>query len=204
MPIAMLYWFDCVYMNKPIAYLYAIATAPSHQGQGLCHLLMQEVHAELKNQDYCSTLLVPASKGLFDFYQNMGYQTTTYIDEFSYSSSDNEVSLRPVSLEEYATLRRTFLPVGGVLQEGSNLDFLSMQATFYAGNDFLLTAHIEGQHLFAVELLGNTCIAPDILQTLHCVHGTFRTPGSSIPFAMYYDLSEGALKPPCYFGLAFD
>lgn len=202
--VAMLYWFDCIYKDKPVAYLYAIATAPSHQGQGLCHLLMTEVHVALKNLGYSGALLVPASKGLFDFYQNTGYQTSSYIDEFSCSSSDKEASLRQVSMAEYAALRRRYLPIDGVLQEDANLDFLAEQATFYAGDDFLLTAHIEEEHLFAIELLGNTCVAPDILQALHCVHGTFRTPGSSIPFAMYYDLSDGTLKPPSYFGLAFD
>ena len=33
-----------------------------------------------------------------------------------------------------------FLPQGGVVQEGANLDFLEKQARFFAGHDFLLAA----------------------------------------------------------------
>ena len=41
---AALYWFDCRCENKPMAYLYAVATARSHRGKGLCKALMESTH----------------------------------------------------------------------------------------------------------------------------------------------------------------
>lgn len=43
---AVLYWFDCLHMDKPIAYIYAVATAKAYRGQGLCHKLMENAHQQ--------------------------------------------------------------------------------------------------------------------------------------------------------------
>ncbi len=203
-PVAVLYWFDCLYMDKPVAYLYAIATAKSHQGQGLCHLLMKEVHSVLQDLGYAGALLVPADSRLFELYQSLGYQTCCYIHEYECSASERKVTLRRIDIDEYAAFRRRLLPIGGIIQEHENLDFLATQSVFYAGDDFLLATRIENQQLFAMELLGDTSVAPDILCALGCSQGTFRTPGGSIPFAMYHNFSNGTILQPSYFGLAFD
>lgn len=76
---AALYWFDCSFQEKPVAYLYAIATAKAYQNQGLCHQLMQYVHQQLSERGYAAALLVPASPALRTFYKKMGYHTCTYI-----------------------------------------------------------------------------------------------------------------------------
>lgn len=203
-PVAVLYWFDCIHLGKPVAYFYAIATAKAYRGKGYCHQLMEAVHAELTRAGYLGTLLVPANSGLYELYQTLGYQTCCYIHEFSCEASSNKLSLRSISAMEYAQLRRLSLPSGGILQEHENIDFLSTQASFYSGDDFVLAAHIEDDHLFCIELLGNTSAACDILCSLGCRQGTFRTPGHSMPFAMYLDLSEDSFPLPSYFGLAFD
>ena len=39
---AALYWFDCSFSGKPVAYVYAVATDAAFQGQGLCRALMAE------------------------------------------------------------------------------------------------------------------------------------------------------------------
>ena len=49
---AALYWFDCSYEEGRIAYLYAIATAKSHRGRGLCRALMEDTHKHLKKMGY--------------------------------------------------------------------------------------------------------------------------------------------------------
>ena len=72
---AALYWFDCTFSNQKIAYIYAVATAKEFRGQGLCHSLMEHTHSHLKEQGYAGTILSPAEKTLFDFYEKMGYQT---------------------------------------------------------------------------------------------------------------------------------
>ena len=112
-------------------------------------------------------------------------------------------ALRRIDAEEYARLRRAFLPQGGVIQEGENLTFLETHAEFYAGLDFLLSAIREGDELLGLELLGNLDAAPGILSALGISQGEFRTPGSTSPFAMFLALIPGT-EAPSHFGLAFD
>lgn len=210
-PVAALYWFDCLHMGKPIAYLYAIATANRFQGQGICHKLMADTHHHLAGLGYKGAILVPGSKELFHLYESMGYQTCSYIRTFSCNDTDDtdttdSIQLRTINAADYASLRPQYLPKHGVLQEGVNLDFLQTQASFYAGTDFLLAARGEKDTLYGMELLGNVTAAPHILCALGYQSGIFRTPGTDqdIPFAMYLPLSDSTLPPPDYFGLAFD
>lgn len=229
--VAALYWFDCSLRDKPVAYIYAVATAKAHQGQRLCHILMEHTHKYLQKKDYAGTILVPGSPSLFQFYEKMGYQTCTYIDEIHYIqeplsfksvfNNQNEMQsiftqeytsghrypsstsfLRHIGKNEYTRLRRQFLPANSIIQENENLDFLETQAQFYAGEDFLLTAYKQGETLHGIELLGNTSAIPGIVHALGCTNGVFRTLGNK-PFAMYFPLNHSQTLPQ-YFGFAFD
>lgn len=202
-PVAALYWFDCTCRGKCVAYLYAVATAKTHRGRGLCTALMADTHHHLKTQGYAGTLLVPGSRTLFDFYKKMGYVVCSHVAEFTCSAKDSPVEAREIDADTYAALRRKFLPTGGVIQEKESLAFLQTQAGFYVGKSFLLAARREGSRLQASELLGDVAVAPAILAALCCTEGKFRAPGNDRPFAMYRPLDPTA-PPPTYFGLAFD
>ena len=125
------------------------------------------------------------------------------IGEFTAVPGENPAPLRRIDAREYATLRRQYLPEGGLLQEGESLAFLETYAEFYAGEDFLLAAYREDSFLWAMELLGNREAAPGILKALDCVRGKFHTPGADLPFAMILPLKEDA-PMPSYLGHAFD
>ena len=207
--VAALYWFDCEFENQPIAYIYAVATASAHQGKGLCHALMQDTHAHLLASGYAGAILVPGSKALFRFYEKMGYQTATYIEEITYNDSmlhtfePKSITLRSIDKTEYAALRRRYLPEHAVIQEKENLEFLETQAEFYTGDDFLLACHKHEDMLQGIELLGNTAVIPAILLSLDYKEGHFRVPGNETPFGMYYNFKENT-STPSYFGFAFD
>ena len=87
--IAALYWFNCQYNNKPIAYLYAVATAKAYRGQGICHMLMKDTHQYLAKLGYEGVILVPGNEGLFKFYENIGYKTCSYIHKFQCTAIEN-------------------------------------------------------------------------------------------------------------------
>jgi len=202
--VAALYWLDCSYQASRIAYLYAVATSRALRGRGLCSMLMEDTHRHLTVQGYKGAILVPGSESLFEFYGRLGYKTCSYVREFTCAAAQSAAELRRIGTAEYASLRRTLLPVHGVIQEGENLSFLETQADLYAGDGFLLTAKCEDGVLHATELLGDSSAAPLIVRTLGCIEGSFRTPGSETPFAMYRALGDETLRPPTYFGLAFD
>lgn len=197
------YWFDCSCDGHRVAYLYALATAKAHRGRGLGRKLMEHVHELLTSQGYETVLLVPGEESLRRYYEAMGYRTCTTFREFECTGGPEDLQCRSVSAAEYGRLRRERLPEGAVLQEKESLDFLALQAKFYAGSDFLLAARKQEQTLFGLELLGNPNLAPAILRSLGCCEGTFRIPGGEEPFAMALPLKPGAVIPR-YFAFAFD
>ncbi len=201
---ASLYWFNCTFFGKRIAYIYAVSTAKQHRGKGYCRKLMEYTHLHLASLGYAGAILVPASEGLFSFYEKIGYTSCTTIAHIECKADFESVKVHEIDVEEYASLRRKFLPDGGVVQEGENLRFLSAYMRFYAGEDFLLTAKNEGDVLNGTELLGNTSRAPQIVSALGCKMGKFRIAGDERPFAMHINFNKNNQKTPSYFGLAFD
>lgn len=207
--VAALYWFDCEFMHKPIAYIYGVATAKDFRGQGFCHMLMHETHKHLTKQGYIGALLSPAGESLFDFYNSIGYKTSTYIEEITFREDmlftfeNKHIDIHTIEKEEFFHLRRSFLSSTAVYQENENLDFLETQADFYTGENFLLTAYKNENHLYGMELLGDTSVIPSILHFFECSSGTFRIPGKERPFTMYYPFTEDTAMPT-YFGFIFD
>ena len=196
---ATLYWFDCSWEDKNLAYLYAVATDTAFRGHGVCRALMEDTHTHLKKLGYYGCILVPCSRDLFAMYAKMGYTTCSCIREFECRAS-TPIPLRQLTAEEYASLRRQYLPAGGVVQEGETLALLQTQATFYAGENCVCIC--TGNQTIR-ELLGDTEAAPGILAALSCPEGRFRIPGNETPFAMYHPLATDTATPS-YFGLAMD
>jgi GNAT superfamily N-acetyltransferase len=199
---AALYWLDCEYRGQKQAYIYAVATHPDHRGKGLCRKLMDRTHEILKARGYTAALLRPADMGLRQMYRKMGYRNATAVTEFT-CAAGTPVPLRKIGAEEYAALRRKYLPETGVVQEGDSIAYLASYCNLYAGEDFLLAgAFYEGQ-FSGSELLGNRDAAPGILASLGFETGHFRCPGRDVPFGMFLPLAENAAEPD-YLGLVFD
>ena len=200
-PLAALYWFDCHWQDKRVAYVYAVATAESHRGQGLCHKLMKHAHMILLQLGYSGVVLVPAKKELFSFYEKMGYSCFGGITQWEETAGD-AIPLKELSYKEYCAERSTYLDDGAVLQKGAIMRFLSTYAQFYQGKDFLVCGAVEDGKWIGYELLGNPAAAPGILGALQIEGGTFRTPGND-PFAMFMSLT-GDPQTPDYFAFALD
>ena len=199
---AALHWLDGSYKGQKFAYLYAVATHPDFRGMGLCRKLMALTHEDLRKQGYAGALLMPAESGLREMYGKMGYRDCCSVSEISVSAG-TPIPLRKIRPEEYAALRRRFLPPDSLLQEGPCIRYLSAYTHFFTGDNFLLCAASDSQKLRGVELLGNPGAAPGILATLGYAAGSFRAPGGDIPLVMGLPLQEGA-GLPAYCGLGFD
>ena len=217
-----LYWFDGSFKNplgetERIAYIYAVAVSKEKRGLGYGKLLMEGVHAYLKGRGYHGVLLAPAEEGLFEFYEKLGYTTCTYRDEIHLQAPDdanpmaNTLEKNRITKEAYGQMRNALLPIGGVRQENENLDYLEQMAGFYAGENYVLAASLEGEHqdiLRGVEFLTSQEVnakevATGILKQSGCKEGVFRIIGRTQKVTMYYPLQEKASQPT-YFGLIFD
>lgn len=219
---AVLYWFDCSIDGQRIAYVYAVTTAKQFRGHGACHMLLKDTHNHLRELGYTGVVLVPGNDALVSLYEGCEYETCTKRSRIECAAIDGNIEIHEIEKEEYAALRREFLPKLAVIQENENLDFLAAQAKFFIGGripndkndtasanrqllkgDFLLAGTIENENLYGIELLGDVSLASGIVHALGCKDGSFFTPGKDEAFAMYHKLTEEAVTPS-YFGFAFD
>jgi ribosomal protein S18 acetylase RimI-like enzyme len=180
------YWMDCEIAGRKAAYVYAVATAETYRGRGFCRALMENIHIILRDRDYCGSILVPGDAGLRQMYGAMGYEDFGSKPEYAHTS-EHCTQMQKIGREEFAGLRRSFLPENGVIQEGAQLMLLDALADFYRGDGFLLTVSKEGNRI--LELLGDETAA-----------GFYMTGRQQ--FAMYHPLTEEIY--PAYFAFAFD
>ena len=201
--LAALYWFRVSCGGQKFAYIYAIATDPDHRGKGLCRALVEDTKRFLTDAGYYGALLVPDGEKLAGMYRKMGFEFCASVTEFECNAADSPVSFRRIGVEEYARLRRDYLPENAVVQEGENLELLSRLCEFYAGKDWIAAASAEKAALRCAEFLGNAEAAPGLVTALGCSKGMFRTVGQEVPFAMCCPLYPDAVIPQ-YFAFAFD
>ena len=189
-------WMQTSCQGRKLAYLYAVATAPEYRHQGLCRELMANAQETLAARGYAGSVLVPADDGLRRMYAAMGYRNFGGVENLTLPAGAS-VPLWEVTPEEYAALRRKYLPVGGIVQEDGAIEYLAESAKLYAGNGFLLTATEDEP----MELLGDASQAAGILGALEKDRGVFRLPGTA-PFAMFRPICDDSWTP-AYFGLDF-
>ena len=189
-------WMQTGCQGRKLAYLYAVATTPEYRHRGLCRELMTSAQETLAARGYDGSVLVPADDGLRRMYAAMGYRNFGGVENLTLPAG-TPVPLREITPQEYAALRRNYLPEGGIVQEDGAIEYLAESAKLYAGNGFLLAATEDEP----MELLGNASQAAGILGALGKDRGTFRLPGPS-PFAMFRPTCNDSWTP-AYFGLDF-
>lgn len=82
--------------NKNGRYIYAVAVSKEKRGQGIGKELID--FAKVNSEDFC--VLVPADKGLFEYYRKLGFFDNSYIAECKKTDNDEEISVK-----EYIELR---------------------------------------------------------------------------------------------------
>lgn len=199
--VSALYWFDCLWEEKPLAYLYAVGTLPQHRGNGYAAQLIRSTHEVLKAAGYYGAVLKPA-EGLFPYYERLGYTTCGWVDKPLITACGDASAIKELDADVYAALRRQYLPHGGVVQEGDVLVFLQQYARFYEGPGCVLCAGREEKAVF--EFLGDIRVLPGVLQALQIPCATPITPGASTPFLMYCPFTPKSEAFPKYLGLSLE
>ncbi len=199
---AALYWFDCQWQDKKLAYLYAVATDRAFRKRGMCRALIADTHNHLESLGYTGCVLVPGSQELFAFYEKLDYRTFCFVKKVC-PTPDTPVVARPLDREEYAWLRLAYLPENSVVQDGDTLAFLQTFAQFYQGDNCIFCVSLDGDVAYFQEFLGDTACLPGIIGALKAKKGFVRLPGDDIPFAMYHSLTEDTATPT-WFGIPLD
>lgn len=199
---AILYWFDCQWAGKKVAYIYAVATDKTFRGQGLCRQLMQDTHRHLQTLGYAGAALVPGDAGLFQMYEKLGYRGFCAMMQKTISVEGEPADVRCITPEQYAALAKVWLPAGSVVPGAEVLSFYGTYGQFYAFDGGCFCAARENDTLYIQEFLGDSGVLPGIGAALGVEKIQVRLPVGDKPFAMYHSFTDGAL--PEYLGIALD
>lgn len=193
------------WQQKRAAYFYAVATDPTRRGEGLCRRLMAEAEQFLAGQGYSYATLSPAEHSLFQFYGRMGYETSFFCGRKVFRGLGSDRTVRIVSPEVYAALRREY-------GQEHQVEYPESLLTLQASAGPLL--EIPGLGCAAVEPAERGYIARELLSrnaqaaaSALCVYLNIpllpaRMPGP-VPFGMAKSLDCSPLCPS-YLGLAFE
>lgn len=91
-------------------YIYAVATDKKYRGQGISTMLLNHAHNWMKRNHEQVSVLVPASKSLFDFYEKRGFKTVFKIDFLEISSDEISKNIKDLkctscNLEKFIRIR---------------------------------------------------------------------------------------------------
>ena len=123
----------------PGAYLYAVATDPKREGEGLCTRLLEETHTLLKKEGCAAAVLQPSSRKNRLFYTKRGYSPCSSLAFGNYTRKEGEsLEVLLCTAEEYKALRERFLPEDALLWEEDGLLFQERWLRLYGGGFFKL------------------------------------------------------------------
>ena len=200
---AALYWFDCTWNGKKLAYVYAVATAEAYRGRGLCRMLMEDTHRHLQRLGYAGAVLVPGDAGLFRLYEKLGYRPFCPRRLVTVAAAETPTGFCPMTPEKYAAARKQLLPADAVWQEGATLAYLETFAGFYGGDGFAFCGSVEDKTLYFQEFIGDVEKATGIVAVFNCDSGVIPVFGGDAPYAMYRSL-DGDSTLPQYFCIPLD
>ena len=194
--LAAVYWFDCSWEDRPVAYIYALAADSDLRGQGIGKQLMENAHRVLKEQGYLGVCLVPGEEWLKGYYEKLGYRS------FGFARNDcieaeGSAWITEIEAEDYRQERNRILK-GAVLHSKQTFDFLERFCGFYAGENFLLCGALEENTLYIQEFLGACRNLPGILTYLGAEKAVYKQLQ-----AMYLPLNEETALPS-YFGISMN
>ena len=131
-------------------YIYAVATDPKFRSRGFSSRLMEYTHEFLKNDGVDMSLLVPASKSLFEYYEKLGYHTKFYVDtqEYTFTESKN-IALIPVSMVKMASIRENYFKESSLFARWDNdaLAYQDAEAAYFGGETLYFKNPCEGYAL---------------------------------------------------------
>lgn len=195
--VAALYWFDCHWQDKKIAYLYAIATDPACQGKGFCRRLVTNTHAHLQDLGYSGALLVPGNKPLFSLYEKLGYSPCCSVETKTILAGPAAVPLQKVCANTYASAQMDYAPQNLVFHTQKALAFASTFNGFFEGNGFVFCGTVDKDTLFFQSFWGDPAALPGIVTALGAKTGVVRLPGKT-PYGMYHSLVHDSLLPAVF------
>ena len=202
--VAMLYWFDCTWQEKKVAYVYAVATDREYRKRGISSKLLKSLHIRLKRRGYDGAILVPSEESLVAFYQKQGYDICCTMERCEVDAQGAAApTLRQITRQEYSRWQQKLQPEDSVDLGEVGYRYLETYAAYYCTEEAafcgVAVSEEAGKVLQIEEYLGDPSALPAIGVALGCRRVAARIPGKT-PYAMFYCLTTQKNMPK-YFGM---
>ena len=174
---------------SPIYYLYAACTDIKYRGNGYMHRLIEYAKTVVVQNGKHGIVLRPANNGLFDFYASCGFNKVLYCKSFEYAKQENYGSTRPISAEEYITIREKILKDTPHIALKKELALgLEYHYNIFGNESSICLAekHTENGKVLIAEHLGEDLALNFALKKLNCSTATVKTVGECEPFSMLW------------------
>lgn len=185
--LAMTYYFPSTFHHKgksyATAYLYAVATHPKVEKQGIASALLEHIAKKLPQDGYDALSTVPAMASLHNFFGRNGFHDYFYYEKLSATTSSVPNSknsmdinkLLPLSATDYsqkreAILQHQSLPYITLSQEG----FTYQEGVSALGQGGFFQ---EGEHIYTIEQATDTAVL--VKEALYSTN-----PPTAIPFPL--------------------
>lgn len=103
-------------ISYSFAYLYAVATHPQHQNQGIASKLLSYVYEQMKEKGFSGVTTVPAEPSLHDFFKRNGFEEYFCQEQIILESEELEPDIcfvEAISPSKYKELREKYLKYSG-------------------------------------------------------------------------------------------
>lgn len=87
-----------------VTYIYGAATDPNYRKQGLMSMLLKKSFEIDVEKGRAASILIPANKPLFDFYESLDYETLFYVNKEVYRAKGNKAEIKEAGYEDIPKL----------------------------------------------------------------------------------------------------
>ena len=178
--------------GSPCASLYAVASAPKLRGLGLGKAVTSDAARLAERAGFSHVLLRPADRGLFRFYEKLGFFAAFPVAE-TVTRLSSSVQASPCSPERYLEIRDTLLGDRSAVRPSLRLlsFFSSSGGRLYADDGFCAAVENEEDRAVFKELVTDgRSLTSGFLSSMSAgaAAAAVRQPASSggVPFAMRY------------------
>ncbi len=128
--------------GKKGAYYYGVCTRQQNRGKGVMSALMKYTREQLMQQGECFAALIPASKSLFGFYEQRGFEKAFALRRIERPIRRNlwaQADFDTVTAKGLEALRRQYVPNSLFVNQAGYIlvltDLYTMGATIVSNND---------------------------------------------------------------------
>lgn len=170
-----------------VTYIYGAATNPKYRKQGLMSELIKKSFEIDCSREIMASILIPANKPLFEFYEGLGYETVFYADRTLYNKGGDTAEIKEAEYEDIKRL--TDIYKGDVVRSEEywkiQLDmYKALGGKIFIYNNAYAVVSDKVEEIMFINENDRNILLNSICEYLKCGSVEVTSMGSNIPVGM--------------------